>query len=801
MANGENLCRTVDRDYLWRRALWTPRDAQGRPSRQRVSAQPGWYSGLWVMTEYEYARSAGAGMTDPAPHDAPVAALQAVLPALRRLDLLLDRAVASAVDAYGPAAAEEFRGLHISQEECERLLRLEPGSPAISTRRNGIEAPSTEVSPNDPLHRLARLFDLSGFDVDILLIALAPELDLRYERLYSYLQDNVTSRRPTVDLALNLLCGSAVEKLTRHRHFSAAAPLIRRGLIEFPPDPPGAQPPLLAREIKIDPQIVRYLLGQPELDPRLTAFCELHRPSAPLIQSPIAEDLRNRLRVTAGRVMKSRDPLGLYFSGRPGVGKRRAASGLAFEMGAKLLTADLEALPVSAESTPEIVRVLFHDALLSAAVLYLTGLDEAEGSHRRLLLRCLLDNLEKHRGVVVFAGRGSWPGDGLPVNRVPIITVEFPPPEFEHRRSHWRKLLDAEGIDVPDREVAALAGRFRLTPGGIERVLAEARTRASWRDAGLARRARGPGSASGHPGRTTVADLFAAARAASGSQLAALARKIELKQSWPDIVLPDDQLNQIREICQQAASRHTVYDKWGFGRKLSLGRGLNILFAGPPGTGKTMAAEVIAGELQLDLYTIDLASVVSKYIGETEKNLDRVFTAAEWASAVLLFDEADALYGKRSEVRDAHDRYANIEVGYLLQKMDDYEGIAVLATNVRHHLDEAFLRRMHAVVEFPVPDEDLRRRIWDVVFPPEAPVDPLVDFAFLAREVSLTGGNIRNIALAAAFLAAADGQVIGMAHLAKAARREYQKVGRTWREAQWATVGVQPTMDESQVGL
>jgi SpoVK/Ycf46/Vps4 family AAA+-type ATPase len=209
---------------------------------------------------------------------------------------------------------------------------------------------------------------------------------------------------------------------------------------------------------------------------------------------------------------------------------------------------------------------------------------------------------------------------------------------------------------------------------------------------------------------------------------------------------------------------------------------LNALFSGPPGTGKTMAAEVIAKELQLDLYQIDLSQVVSKYIGETEKNLHRIFAEAQSSNAILFFDEADALFGKRSEVKDAHDRYANIEIGYLLQKMEEYEGIAILATNLRQHLDEAFTRRMQFIVEFPFPDEESRRRIWQVTFPVETPMAAEVDFSLLAREIKLAGGNIKNIGLAAAFYAASDGGVVGLQHLVQAARREFQKLGRTWNE-------------------
>jgi len=268
----------------------------------------------------------------------------------------------------------------------------------------------------------------------------------------------------------------------------------------------------------------------------------------------------------------------------------------------------------------------------------------------------------------------------------------------------------------------------------------------------------------------TNRDIFlTACRAKSNQNLRRLAQKIQPKYTWDDIVLPPDSLAQLREICNQAKYRHIVYGEWGFDSKLSLGKGLNVLSSGPPGTGKTMAAEVIANELRLDLYKIDLSQVVSKYIGETEKNLHQIFREAQGSHAILFFDEADALFGKRSEVKDAHDRYANIEIGYLLQKMEEYDGIAILATNLRKNMDEAFIRRMQFIVEFPFPDEEHRQLIWEVIFPREAPLGDDVDFSLLAREVRLAGGNIKNIALAAAFYAADDGGVIRMSHLMQAA--------------------------------
>jgi SpoVK/Ycf46/Vps4 family AAA+-type ATPase len=324
-------------------------------------------------------------------------------------------------------------------------------------------------------------------------------------------------------------------------------------------------------------------------------------------------------------------------------------------------------------------------------------------------------------------------------------------------------------------DLVALASKFRFTPGQIRDALVAAQTLAAWR--------------SPDDGQITMPDLYAACRAQSNPKLSTLARKIEPRYTWDDMVLPPDQCAQLHEICQQVTYRHIVFGAWGFERKLSLGKGLNVLFSGPPGTGKTMAAEVIANALQLDLYKIDLSQVVSKYIGDTEKNLDRIFTAAESANAILFFDEADALFGKRSEVKDAHDRYANIEVGYLLQKMEEYEGVAILATNLRQHLDEAFVRRLQIIVEFPFPDEEHRRRIWDVVFPRAAPLGDDVDFGSLARAIKLAGGNIKNIAVAAAFYAAEEGGYIRMPHLVRAARREHQKLGRAWSEAQRNTQG------------
>jgi SpoVK/Ycf46/Vps4 family AAA+-type ATPase len=345
-----------------------------------------------------------------------------------------------------------------------------------------------------------------------------------------------------------------------------------------------------------------------------------------------------------------------------------------------------------------------------------------------------------------------------------LIDIELPFPDGSHRKAVWENRLLHAGQLATDVDTRALAGKFRLTPGQISQCLTEATMRARWR--------------SPAERRVTMDDLNRACRSQSAASLASLARKIEPAYRWKDIILPDEVLVELKEVIDRVNYRELVLCEWGFARKLSLGRGVNALFAGSSGTGKTMAAEIIARELGLDLYKIDLSGIVSKYIGETEKNLNAIFAAAENSNAILLFDEADAIFGKRSEVRDSHDRYANLEISYLLQKMEEYDGVAILATNLRQNLDESFMRRLAFTIHFPFPEESERRRIWTTVWPHETPLASDIDFDFLARQFTLSGGNIKNVSLASAFLAASNGGEVTMKHLLHATQREFQKMGK-----------------------
>jgi hypothetical protein len=377
----------------------------------------------------------------------------------------------------------------------------------------------------------------------------------------------------------------------------------------------------------------------------------------------------------------------------------------------------------------------------------------------------LLSALDTHPGLSFVVINQPWEARGA-LRRATYLRIELPSPSFSEREQIWARRL---ANDQPDpTTMQALASTFRLSGGQIRDAVAMARALAAWQ---------------GQP--ISAAHLYAACRAQSSGRLDTLAHKIGVTYTWDDIVLPDDQLTMLREICVQVRHRRTVLETWGFDKHLAMGKGVNVLFAGQSGTGKTMAAEIIAADLGLELYKVDLSGMVSKYIGETEKNLDKVFTAAREANAILFFDEADALFGKRSEVKDAHDRYANIEVGYLLQKMEEYDGIVILASNLRKNLDDAFVRRLHVAIDFPFPEEPDRRRIWRKVFPADAPLGPDVDLDHLAKQFKLAGGNIRNIALLSAYLAAEDGEVIGMNQIVRAIKREYQKLGKLVTEAEF----------------
>jgi SpoVK/Ycf46/Vps4 family AAA+-type ATPase len=684
-----------------------------------------------------------------------------LLSALERLDVLIAQAISRAQASFGNGfAADPFRGLHISLDDAQRLLERSPGQPLLSVDATG--------EPPEACRWLVPWFGLRPFDIDVVLIALAPELDLRYERLYAYLQDDVTCKRPTVELMLNLLTATVGEKIAARSHFAETSPLIRGRVVRLVPPPDQAAPPLLSHFVKLDEQIVDAITGSAQLDARLAPFCQLHSPTTRLDDLLISGDARDVLNRTTRR-REAAVPIRLHLYGLPGTGRDEVAGAIAAEHELPLLAADLGRLRRDERLADRLV-VLFREARLTGALLHLERIDALVDDEPGAVDDALVRELITHPGPVVTSGSSPWRvgprADGEPP--VGMVELRLDIPDVAIRRTVWDSELSLRGIRLGEPALDELAGRFRMTSGQI----AEAAQVTAALDAS--------------PGQRLDRALEAA-RAQTRLELGKLAVKSNpVDCNWADLVVPDDVTAQLREIRSWVANRERVLGDWGFNRKLSRGKGPATLFAGPPGTGKTMAVEIIARDLGLDLYTIDLSAIVSKWIGETEKNLDRVFQAAEHGNAVLCFDEADALFGKRSEVSDAHDRYANIEISYLLQKLETYQGLAVLTTNMLENVDEAFIRRLAFKVHFPFPEVAERRAIWERIWPPETPREDDVDLDALAAGYRLSGGNIKNVALASAYVAAAEGSAVAMRHALHAVRRELAKIGRAVSEGEFA---------------
>ncbi len=674
----------------------------------------------------------------------------------------------------------EFKGLVISEKEVEALIDRPLGEPPavensrtadskeiirlLSERNAKVAAQRAESLRRGTklrLHELQAAFGLTRFDVECLLICLAAELDLRYERLYAYLQDDVTKTRPTMDLVLNLLCATFAEKLQQRERFAPNAPLVARQILLLSDDSSQPGSTLLAKKLRVDERITRYLLDSDEIDFRICTYATCIQPQTSMEELVLTPNIKRTL-ASLSKQSLTAEPILLYMQGPYGCGRKATAEALCRDWGLRLLVVDLEALIASQATTPAAaLELVLREAVLRGDALYLEEFDVLLAEDKLAIRKTFCHQLRGHIGVVFLAGESCWqPRDEIA--DFSFVHIELPLPDYVSRCELWGRAVEANGNSALD--ISTLANKFRFTGGQIKDALTTAQHHARWKE----------------PEGTQVglADLIDACRLQSNRKLSKLGRKVTPRQSWEDIVLPVDRLQQLREICNAMKHRSKVLEEWGFDRKLSLGKGLNVLFAGPSGTGKTMAAEIMAAELELDLYKIDLSTVVSKYIGETEKNLARIFAEAECSNAILFFDEADALFGKRSEVRDSHDRYANIEINYLLQKMEEHEGVVILATNFRRNMDDAFVRRMHFTVEFPLPSEADRRRIWEQIWPKDTPQAPDLDFEFMARRFEIPGGNIRNIAMAAAFLAASDGGVVSMSHLLHGTRREYQKMGK-----------------------
>jgi hypothetical protein len=648
-----------------------------------------------------------------------------------------ERRVAAVVGARRDTDAnpdDPFRGLYLSDEAVEALL---------AGRRDplpGAPGPAGPDGPDDRLARVAARAGLTALDVDLLLVALAPDVDSRFEQFYGYLNDDVTRRRATIGLAMRL-CGLPEAAVAGRARLDAAAPLCAAALLAVD----EADRPFLSRTLRVPDRVVAYLLGDDRPDPTLAELVE------PAGADPAPPDAAEVDPAAAGRFAAalSAGVRLAHLRQRPGSGTRELAVAAAARAGYATLVVD--AVRLAAEpDTAAACRAVLREALLCGAAIVLGPLDSA--GEQAPPVRHL-----RHPSVPLLSyGPGTWDPQWSDDPPMHVDTVPLAPGV---RARVWRASLN--GNLAAGADPLAATAHIVLDPGQIQRAA---------RAAALYALADG--------GPVDADHLRAGARTQNASGLQRLARRIEPAVTWTDLVLPEHVRQLLQELTARAQFRDRVLDEWRMRPGGGRGRGVAGLFAGDSGTGKTMSAEVIAGALGMDLYTVNLASVVSKYIGETEKNLERIFAEAAGTNGVLLFDEADAIFGKRSEVKDAHDRYANIESAYLLQRMETFDGIALLATNLRANLDEAFTRRLDVLVDFPLPEAPLRVRLWDRCLAPGLPRAGDIDLEFLANQFELAGGHIRSATVTAAYLAAQENRPVAMLDLVGAVVREYRKLGR-----------------------
>ena len=585
-----------------------------------------------------------------------------------------------------------------------------------------------------PLRHALRQFALGAVEYDALVLALAIELDGRFGRLVAYLNDHVGHTRPTLGLALGLL---RAEHLPLSPLAFCERPVIRDGLLEIEGDGPAPGWSFL-----VPRDLVLRLVGEAPPDTLPTGFrC-----------FPPSSDLLGRLVLGTGVhdglaswAASTRRPL--ILAGLPGAGRTTAARGITGVLGWKLLVAELPANHMTDRLRAARREASWHDA----ALLLRLVVPDAAGT---IDWRELWDGLGDLRPPLLIATAPQH-AEALAAAapREPAV-VTLPEPSLAERAALWQALLPP-GASLTADAADQLAARFRFNPGRIARAVRRA-----------------------EPTGLSPEALMLACREVGAATMGPLAQKLPLPYAWDDLVVPPPVLEEMELARVWVRQQRQVLDHLGFGRRVAMGRGLTMLFGGPPGTGKTMAAQVLAGALALDLYRVDLSRVVNKYIGETEKNLSLLFDEAQASGAVLFFDEADALFGKRSEVKDAHDRYANLEIGYLLQRMEEYEGVTILASNRARDMDEAFTRRFHFIIDFPMPDEAHRLRIWQGMFPAEADRDGVLDLPSLAKRFETSGGEIKNAVLAAAFVAAGEQVPLCTRHLVQAVRREFRKGGR-----------------------
>ncbi|NLW92100.1 MAG: ATP-binding protein [Syntrophomonadaceae bacterium] len=678
--------------------------------------------------------------------------------------------------------SNQLRGLIISDAEVEALLA------GKREEESGLDHLEAEVLEWEPvlrartkitlenggflhLEHLSLAFNLNAFERNCLLLCLAVEWDRKYERIFAYLQDDVTCKHPTVDLALKLLTRTMAEKMAARNSFTMDSALVKY-LLQFQDEVQSAGP-RLTRPLRLQRRFMDYFFQPLTIDPDIAPWAEFFNPFQALEPILFGQEVQEELCIWWERYLEETGPDRPLFviQGPPGSGKSLQIRHLCANYQYPLIIVDLSRMPRQVDEFSRGMQYVLRECLLTGSLAGFRGLESImpesfpanQGSEHQISderREVFIRTVEELPGPLFILVEEMAVKLDLPNYSTLGITLDIPGESL--RQQIWETFSGdyrfAEEIDW-----GQMASKFRFTAGQIRNALNEARATTSSREANPP---------------ITLDSLHQACFGQGRHALSGTAARIKPVYTWEQLILPPETIGLLQNACNQMKYRYRVYGDWGFDKRLAYGKGLSMLFSGLPGTGKTMAAQVIAAELNLELFRIDLAQVVSKYIGETEKNLRRIFNEAQSSNAILFFDEADALFGKRSEVKDSHDRYANIEIAYLLQKVEEYEGISILATNLSKNMDEAFVRRITYIVEFPFPDAEYRKKIWKSMFPLQTPMHKDVDFDFLARRFEIAGGSIKNIAVASAFLAAQENDIVRMKYILRATKYEFKKTGR-----------------------
>lgn len=684
------------------------------------------------------------------------------------LDVLLEEAI-RIMPSNGSVSSKSMSKMAITEDEAKELLhaqvaylKLSEQYQEVIRRLEYIASEKLKHANKLSIMSLKEHFQLDELDFRVLFVILAPHLNKKYMKLYAYLQDDLTKQYVSLDLLISLCARTSTEvQLLYERYYylnGTYAMLYEEGEKQGFLFQEGS---ILIKPIHLKQRVIQFLLLDSHAEFRYPYDVKVYR-----LASLHSSQLRLQVDLDKQQMMQhivdsySGQTLIFCLTGTTGSGKTLHSKLLAKYAEKSMLQVDVSTLPIIRAECHQAILDLFLDATLTNSVLVFDRVEKLQTAND-LRLVWIESLVEQFHGIICIHSEQHISFQ-LTFSPSQIFSYQIEIPDLDNRASLW-KCFASTRLPIDASQALELANKFQFSPGQIERAIQlaeQSKVQENMIDS-----------------TDDIALIHAAAYRVIHHGLDEKANKLKISWTWDDLILPVDVLQLLQQACYRINNRYTVMQNWGFSRLLPYGRGVSMLFTGPPGTGKTMAASVMAKELQSELYRVDLTRIVSKYIGETEKNLAEVFDRAKLSGAILFFDEADALFGKRSEVKDSHDKYANMETSYLLQKMEEYDGLTILATNFSQNLDEAFIRRIQYIVKFPFPHVEQREQLWRSVIPKQMPCEEL-DYSFLAKTFELSGGPIKNIVLIAAYLAASENGVVTMRHMIEAAIQEYKKTGK-----------------------